>query len=596
MLVYADHPPFGDRGSSLQGDPEHSDDSPTVVRRRGDQSERPQPEPGKGPAPAPLIESPHAIAPPDRESAIDQVLLDEEARRARAFAGVAAMLVVLVALEMPWLGGDPQRRVAASIALLVMFGISAWAWLRTRRPDGHTPLVFRVTGWGLTTCMLVVQLYMGFFSPVTVVLSLGIYYLGQATDRRHAKALALYVTLGWVVGCVLIMTGVVEDRGLYTAHQLPLASQLLMVSGVACSLLATMWFASLARASVRRAVIESTQAMLVAQKRDALLQEAHGQLDQAMRLVVGKVGLHTGKQVGDYRLSVLIGVGAMGEVYAAEHVEHGGPAAVKLLQPEALRRDDMVQRFLREAELCLRFDHRNLVKVLAVGRLADEAPYMVMERIDGLPLSVLLRDRGNLLPDEVVDICEQICAGLTHAHARGVVHRDLKPHNILRARDEAGAPCWKLLDFGISKLVDSSGTLTGHDGVLGTPAYMSPEQARGQAVDQRSDLFSLGVVMYRALTGRPAFPGKEPAQVMFNVAYCMPEQPSLQVEGLRTDFDYVLALALAKGKEHRFATAEALVHALREAAAGKLNDTLRARARVVLDAHPWGWSPPERRS
>ena len=126
----------------------------------------------------------------------------------------------------------------------------------------------------------------------------------------------------------------------------------------------------------------------------------------------------------------MIGVGAMGEVYAAEHVESGAPAAVKLLHSDTLGREDMVARFLREAEVCERFEHPNLVKVHDVGRMPSGAPFMAMERLHGETLAALLRERGQLPLAEVVALARALGAGLAHAHDSGVVHRDLKPHNL----------------------------------------------------------------------------------------------------------------------------------------------------------------------
>jgi serine/threonine-protein kinase len=568
----------------------------TVSRRLGARSDRPPGIRHPSEPPRDLITAgeqsgttTRATVGPVAGEAIDQAVFAEEATRNRGFARIAMILVAVVGVQMPWLGGDPERQRWAAVSLAVMFATALWSYLRSSR-GRYTPAVFRVTGWVLTTGILPVVAWAGFFSPITVVLSLGIYYLGQSTDRRHALLLSLFVSAGWVAGALLTMLGVLEDRGLYAATGLSLNTLAVMVSGVGGSLLATTWLAQLARRSVRQAIVESSEALLEAQKRGALLEEAHLQLDRAMRLAVGKPGLHTGRRAGDYVLAEVIGIGAMGEVYAADGPD-GQPAAVKLLHADAMRRDDMVVRFLREATVCKRFDHDSVVRVFDVGRMDDGSPYMVMERLLGEPLSVILRRRGHLDPDEALGLAEAVGEGLEHAHSHGVVHRDLKPHNIICAQAVADSG-WKILDFGISKLVDSSGTLTGHEGVLGTPAYMSPEQARGLAVDHRSDLFALGSVLYRALTGRPAFPGRETPRIMFDVAYAMPAQPSHQVPGLPHDLDLVLAVALAKSPDDRFDRAEALVAALRAALHGEpLDPTLRAKAHRLLARRPWGYRP-----
>ena len=161
-----------------------------------------------------------------------------------------------------------------------------------------------------------------------------------------------------------------------------------------------------------------------------------------------------------------------------------------------------------------------------------------------------------------------------------------KPHNLFLHRHDAGSR-WTILDFGISKLEDGSGTLT-RESLVGTPAYMSPEQALGLPVDQRSDVFAMGSVLYRALTGQPAFPGKEAPRIMFDVAYRMPKRPSDHADGIPSDVDLVLALALAKNRDHRFDTAAAFAQAFAAAASAALDAGLRARARSLLEQQPWG--------
>jgi serine/threonine-protein kinase len=302
---------------------------------------------------------------------------------------------------------------------------------------------------------------------------------------------------------------------------------------------------------------------------------------------VGKKGQHSGKLAGDFRVGTVIGVGAMGEVYEAQHEQDARQAAVKLLHADALSREDMVVRFLREASVCQRFDHPNLVGIYDVGRMADGAPFMAMERLHGRSLAALLRERGRIDLPEALELADAVCGALRHAHDNGVVHRDLKPHNIYAHSAEGAPPSWKILDFGISKLSDSTGTLT-RESLVGTPAYMSPEQALGQTVDHRSALFALGSVLSRCLTGRPAFPGSDTPRVMFDVAYRMPGRPSEQRDDLPWDMDFVLALALAKDRERRFDSADALLDALRRAARSELPEALRAQARVLLSERPWG--------
>jgi serine/threonine-protein kinase len=184
----------------------------------------------------------------------------------------------------------------------------------------------------------------------------------------------------------------------------------------------------------------------------------------------------------------------------------------------------------------------------------------------------------------------EVAAGLTAAHEAGVVHRDLKPQNIFCAEQGAEKrPAWKILDFGVSKLRDANATIT-HAAVVGTPGYMSPEQAEGRDTDHRADLFALGAVAYRALTGRPPFGGGDLPRVLFEIAYKSPVCPSELLPALPTDVDLVLAIALAKRAEDRFSSAIELARALRDASRGALDPALRARAAGLVEATPWGAS------
>jgi serine/threonine-protein kinase len=351
----------------------------------------------------------------------------------------------------------------------------------------------------------------------------------------------------------------------------------------------TLRMSQIARASMLQAIKASNEALLLAQKDEALLAEVRGQLDRAMRIAVGKPGRYTGQMAGAYRLDVIIGVGAMGEVYAAEHPESGERVAVKLLQADAVVDETLFERFRRESEISLELRHPNLVRVFDVGRLEDGSPYMVMERLEGEDLGARLRREGQLEPPEVVNLVEEVAAGLVHAHDQGVIHRDLKPHNLFQAVDEQGKTRWMVLDFGISKLRSSSNTLT-REGIVGTPGYMSPEQARGAAVDHRSDLFSLAAVVYRALTGRPPFPGENTPRIMFDVVYRNPDRPSHAVPELGRDLELVLAIGLAKDADRRFQSAGQLAGALRAAGRQELDPELRARARKLVRRYPWGSS------
>jgi eukaryotic-like serine/threonine-protein kinase len=277
----------------------------------------------------------------------------------------------------------------------------------------------------------------------------------------------------------------------------------------------------------------------------------------------------------------------MGEIYAAADVDTGAPAAVKILQAAASSDPEMMARFLREGHIAASLRAPNVVTVFAVG--AERVPFIAMELLVGEDLSSQLRRQRRLDLPATIELTDQVARGLDAAHRAGVVHRDLKPQNIFRAEQPGGRTAvWKILDFGISKLRDTTGTLT-HAAVIGTPGYMSPEQAQGSDTDHRSDVFSLGAVAYRTLTGHPPFAGAMP-QILFDIAFKSPIRPSSLHPALPLDVDFVLAIALAKRAEDRFDGALELCAALRDAARGALSPSLRARAAALVAAAPW--SPP----
>ncbi|MGH7293984.1 MAG: serine/threonine-protein kinase, partial [Polyangiaceae bacterium] len=339
------------------------------------------------------------------------------------------------------------------------------------------------------------------------------------------------------------------------------------------------------------ALDRAVAAMREMRTREAQLEEANRDLDFLMRMAAGRAGPYTGLMAGRYAIRHLLARGAMGEVYAATDTDTGADAAIKLLQSNMLGDDLLVARFLREGEAASQLLGPNAVRVHEVGTLSSNgAPYIAMELLRGHDLAWHLRQRGALPLDEVVALAEHVAGALESARKAGIVHRDLKPQNLFLAQQNAAAPVWKILDFGVSRLAGSSGTLT-LDMVIGTPGYMSPEQAAcGVEVTHRSDVFSFGAVVYRALTGQPPFSGPDTPQILYQVVYRNPARPSQLVPGLPADIEMVLAIAMAKDPGDRFATAVEMAEALRRAAKGALDPSHRVHAQTLLAGLPWGTS------
>jgi serine/threonine-protein kinase len=220
--------------------------------------------------------------------------------------------------------------------------------------------------------------------------------------------------------------------------------------------------------------------------------------------------------------------------------------------------------------------------VLEIGAEEADIPYLAMELLRGTDLASMLRQRRRLSPEEVVELVRQVGGGLTSAAAAGIVHRDIKPQNLFLVDEIA---TWKILDFGVSTIEGHGGTLT-QGAVVGTPAYMAPEQASGAPVDPRADVYSLGAIAYRCLTGRPPFSGRDVAPILYKVVNEMPQAPTA-VANVAADMDLALAIALAKEPDDRFQNAHELADALEAASSARLSPDLVDRARRVLANFPW---------
>jgi serine/threonine-protein kinase len=222
---------------------------------------------------------------------------------------------------------------------------------------------------------------------------------------------------------------------------------------------------------------------------------------------------------GKYRVDEVIGAGGMGTVVRASHLYLQQPVAIKILLPEMVGSTETVSRFLREAQATVRLRSEHIARVMDVGTMPEGAPFIVMEYLDGNDLNQILRHHGPQTPAIVCDLMLQACEGMAEAHSLGIVHRDIKPSNFFVTRRPDGSMLLKILDFGISKHPVNVTELTGIDTVIGTPSYMSPEQMKsGRTADARSDIWSMGVVMYQLLAGRPPFAGESYASLVLQVS------------------------------------------------------------------------------
>jgi len=270
-----------------------------------------------------------------------------------------------------------------------------------------------------------------------------------------------------------------------------------------------------------------------------------------------------GEMFGRYRIVRALGEGGMGLVYEAEHPGLGKRVALKTLRPSFADDAEVVARFVREGMAAARIRHPNVVDVTDVGTERG-LPYLVMEMLDGETLGALI-GRGPIKPAVVAALLLPVCAAVAAAHARGVLHRDLKPDNVFLARTPHGPAQPKVLDFGIAKILDedASLSLTSTAAVLGTPFYMSPEQARGaRDLDARSDQYAIGVMLYECATGQKPFQASSLLALAAEITGGTLRPPRELLPELSEDFEAVVLRAMARDPDGRFSSVHALGAAL----------------------------------
>ena len=291
--------------------------------------------------------------------------------------------------------------------------------------------------------------------------------------------------------------------------------------------------------------------------------------------------LTTGSVVAGYRIARLIGRGATGGVYLAEDAD-GQQVALKVLIPELARNERFRERFLREARIAASLDEPHVVPTLATGS-DDGMLYLVMRFVDGLDLREILKREGALSAERSVDLIGQIASALDAAHALGLVHRDVKPGNVLVQQADAGEHAY-LCDFGLARHLASVESLTGERALVGTIAYISPEQIEGAPIDARADVYSLGCMLFECLTGQAPFKRESEVATVYAHMNEPPPRPGDVRPGIPAGFDEVVVRALAKAPDDRYATCGELARASEAALRGELPPRRRPRRRVALGA------------
>jgi eukaryotic-like serine/threonine-protein kinase len=524
-----------------------------------------------------------AVRPPALASPSDALRV-EEVGRTRAFLRIGWIIAVGVAIALPIVPGD--RRIAWALAAALAVGVagSAWMYRTLRDPAAYRPARMNLLALAGIVCGQLGILYVGAFSAAPVMVLLGLYFFCRTESTASAVAIYAIAAGAHAVEAGLVIGGAIRDPGFYpVGRHATVAAQ---IAGQLCVQVAyalCFWLARATRRTSLDAIAELQHATRLAAQRDVQLAELRADLDRASE--VGAPGRFTDHTVGSWQLGHVLGHGAMGEVYEAHHTQTGAVAAVKLLRRELLSEARHVERFVREVQVASAIDSPHVVRVLEAatpgGMLEDGLPFLAMERLRGQTLAELLRGQGTLTGVDLAELLTQIGRAFDRARAAGVVHRDVKPHNLFRCDDGT----WKVLDFGIAALADSSSTLT-HGGVIGTPAYMSPEQARGEPVDHRADVYALGAVIYRCVTGRVPFSAGDTPSLLYAVIHDMPLRPSA-IARVDPGLERVILLALAKSRDARPGSVAELVCAFEAATTGALPAALVRRADALARQQPW---------
>ncbi|HET9627538.1 MAG TPA: serine/threonine-protein kinase, partial [Kofleriaceae bacterium] len=298
-----------------------------------------------------------------------------------------------------------------------------------------------------------------------------------------------------------------------------------------------------------------------------------------------------GTTIGVYRVARLLGIGGMGRVYKGVHPAIGSRVAIKVLSRECSDRRDLVDRFFAEAKAVNLIRHESIVNVLDLATLPDGRPYIIMEYLDGAPLAAIVEHAAQLrapLPlGGLARLAAEVLDALGAAHGKGIVHRDLKPDNVFVA--PSGRP--KILDFGIAKLSDVNNASTRTGSLLGTPHYMSPEQAAGRPVDHRADIYAMGVILFECATGRKPFLADALFDLLRMHVEAAPPPPRALRPDMPLELEQVILTALAKAPEQRFANAMAMSLALQHATATLGPEQWRPLTPPSAAPSHGGWAP-----
>ncbi len=505
---------------------------------------------------------------------------DEEIARTRRFIEVGWGVSLMAGATVFFV--DTPRAIAVTFVLGLLVGVivSVPFYRAFRDPNKFTERALITLALMCAINGHIAVLFYGAFSGVVLLIVVGIHFIARTELVRVARWTIVCALACYTVIAAVIASGLIADPGVFAPDQsLGRGTMVIGTLFVLGTYVLAYYTARSSRVASLTSIEELQRATKLASQREALMDELRADLERALR--VGGPGRYTDERLGRFELGIVLGRGAMGEVYQAVDTTNGSSAAVKLLRRELLADATQVARFLREVRASAAIDSPHVVRVLDASAADAGLPYLAMERLSGTTLAELLRADPRLALPATLELCRHAGIGVDAAAALGIVHRDLKPQNLMRCDDGA----WKILDFGVASLAADTATLT-HGDIVGTPHYMAPEQARGQRVDTRADLYAIAAIAYRCLTGRHPFTATDTPSLLYAVVHRAPVRPGALAE-LPHDVDRWCALALAKSPDDRFASGAELADALAAAIAGQLDPKLRRRADALVRKLPW---------
>jgi len=500
--------------------------------------------------------------------------------------GIATSAALTAAIVLG-VGGDHFAVAVHAGALTASAVLSGFCAILFRNPKRFYPRLALYIVMGQAFVLLTGYYFWGVFSAYLAIMPLSVYIAAGTATRGEM--------IFGVGGLVIAQTsfqlatvfGFIESRGLVepVLSRTPVSTQIVAIALLQVITIGAAFAGRAARKDTVTVLDKHNQTLLELAQREAQLAEAYADAHAAREAALGGAGRFTDEVIDGYKLGSVLGRGAMGEIYAATRLADNAQIAFKILAPHLLREHAARERFVRECNIVSALASPHVVRVYGVSPENAAVPYIAMERLNGTDLAQLIKRKEVTNLSEIRDLIVQIASGLDAAHHAGIVHRDIKPSNIF-ATGAGVDRLWKLLDFGASKWSDGEATLT-RDNIVGTPGYMAPEQAMGKKVDARCDVYALGVILYRLVTGVPAVaPGDMPSMLQ-EVAFRMPAQPSKRAK-VSSSIETVLAVALAKDPSQRFASAGELALAFSRAVDGRLGLEIVQRAESLLVALPWG--------